>query len=194
VPQAAPAKPAASPASPAAVARKEAVPHKTVAKAEKPAVKRKPGAYTLLLGDFVQDKTFKDVQAKLKKSGIAPVKKSVVTASEPMNRLFVAQFSDQDRAEAELQKLKKLTADAFLVAEEGAYSLYAGSYLTGARVKAELQRLSVKGIKPLVRKIQLPIKVTRVMAGSYASQEEARRDVQRLKKMGLTTSVVKVAK
>lgn len=188
------AAPAAATTAPAASEKKVTAPAKTAKKAEKPAVKRKGGAYTLLIGDFVSDPTFATVQAKLKKSGIAPVRKSAVTAPETMSRLFVADFNDQDAAEAELQKLKKLTADAFLIADNGKYSLYAGSYFTESKLSSEMQRLSAKGVKTAVRKTQATIKVTRVTAGSYGSPEEARKDMQLLKKIGIAAKSVKAGK
>ncbi|MCM2357917.1 MAG: SPOR domain-containing protein [Geobacteraceae bacterium] len=192
-PAAAPA-PAAKPAPPAAAAKKGAAPAKPASKVEKAAVKRKGGSYALLIGDFVPDATFAATQAKLKKSGITPVRESDIRAAEPMNRLFVAEFNDQDMAEAELGKLKKLTADAFLIADSGRYSLYAGSYFTEGRTAAEIKRLTAKGIKPVARKTQVTIKVTRVTAGSYPSAEEARKDAARLKKLGIVAKVVKTGK
>ncbi len=198
----APAKPAPAPVkkqvASASTAKKEAAPvaktEKRTTKGAKPAAKGKGGRYALLLGDFVPDPTFLAVQAKLKKSGITPVRKSVMTAPEPMSRLFVAQFTDQDTAEAELQKLKQLTADAFLIADSGTYTLYAGSYFTESRTASEMKRLNARGITPVIRKARLAIKVTRVTAGSYASPEEARKDALRLKKQGVSATVVKTGK
>jgi hypothetical protein len=194
-PAAAPAKPAAAKPKPAAAAKATpAAPARPVPKVAKRAVKGKRGAYSLQVGDFVPDKAFEAVQAKLKKSGIVPVRMTAITAPEPMKRLAVAQFTDQDAAEAELQKLKKLIADAFLVADDGTYSLYAGSYFTDGRLHYEQRRLAAKGIKTVVKKVQVPIKVMRVSAGSYASAAEARNDQQCLKKLGLTAKVVMAGK
>ena len=140
------------------------------------------------------DQTFKEVQAKLKKSGIAPVRKSDIKAAEPMNRLYVAEYTDQTVAEIELQKVKNLTADAFLVPENNKYFLYAGSYFSSSRAASEQGKLKAKGVKSIIRKAQVTIKVTRVTAGSYASPDDARKDVARLKKLGIKASVVKAAK
>lgn len=191
-----PAPPAATakPAPHAATAKKGAAPAKPVNQGEKAAVKRRGGDYALLIGDFVPDATFAATQAKLKKSGITPLRESDIRAAEPMNRLFVAEFNDQDMAESELQKLKKLSADAFLVADNGRYALYAGSYFTEGRTAAEIKRLTAQGIKPVARKTQVTIKVTRVTAGSYPSAEDARKDAERLKKLGITAKVVKAGK
>jgi cell division protein FtsN len=195
----APAKLAAATPKPAAAAAKAkpaapARPARPAPKMAKRAVKGKRGAYSLQVGDFVPDKAFEAVQSKLKKSGIVPVRMTAITTPEPMKRLAVAQFTDQDAAEAEFQKLKKLTADAFLVADDGTYSLYAGSYFSAGRLHSEQRRLGAKGIKTVVKKVQVPIKVMRVSAGSYASAAEARNDEQRLKKLGLTAKVVMAGK
>ena len=69
----------------------------------------------MLVGDFVPDKTFAAVQAKLKKSGIAPVRITAITAPEPMKRLEVALFTDQNVAEAELQKLNRADGPQFYI-------------------------------------------------------------------------------
>jgi len=194
-PAAAPAKPAAAPAKPAAApAKPAAAPAKPAAKVAKKAKKGKEGAYALQVGDFVPDTTFAAVQAKLKKSGIVPVRVTAVTAPETMKRLEVALFTDQNVAEAELQKLMTISSDSFLVADNGTYSLYAGSYFGEERLRYMQRRLSAKGIKTVVRKVQVPIKVMRVSAGSYASAGEARSDEMRLKKLGLTAKVIKTGK
>ena len=182
----APQKPAAEVPPPA--------PAKPAAKVAKKAKKGKEGAYALQVGDFVPDTTFAAVQAKLKKSGIVPVRVTAVTAPETMKRLEVALFTDQNVAEAELQKLMTISSDSFLVADNGTYSLYAGSYFGEERLRYMQRRLSAKGIKTVVRKVQVPIKVMRVSAGSYASAGEARSDEMRLKKLGLTAKVIKTGK
>ena len=188
-PQAAP-----KPASQAAPeAKKVAAAVKPVQKAEKPAGKKKGGPYHLLIGDFVPDRTYAAVQAKLKKSGITPVRKSDLQSPEPMNRLYVAEFTDQTVAELELQKLKNLTADAFLIPENDKYFLYAGSYFSSSRAASELAKLKAKGVKPVITKAQVTIKVTRITAGSYASGEEARKEALRLKKHGITATVIREA-
>ena len=195
VPPPAPAKPVAAPAKPAAApAKPAAAPAKPAAKVAKKAKKGKEGAYALQVGDFVPDTTFAAVQAKLKKSGIVPVRVTAVTAPETMKRLEVALFTDQNVAEAELQKLMTISSDSFLVADNGTYSLYAGSYFGEERLRYMQRRLSAKGIKTVVRKVQVPIKVMRVSAGSYASAGEARSDEMRLKKLGLTAKVIKTGK
>ena len=160
-------------------------------KAEKAVEKKKGGGYRLLVGDYGPGKPLDAVLAKLKKSGITPVQKKVVQAVEPMNRLFVAEFGDQDSAEAELQKLRKLTGDAFLLPDNGKYILYAGSYLSSGVAASEMKRLASRGVTTVVRQSRVTGKVTRVAAGNYAGTAEARSDAARLKKLGIAASLVK---
>jgi cell division protein FtsN len=190
-PPAAPPKPAPAPSQAAAPATKEAAPVKPVLKAEKAVEKKKGGGYCLLVGDYGPGKPLDAVLAKLKKSGITPVQKKVVQAVEPMNRLFVAEFGDQDSAEAELQKLRKLTGDAFLLPDNGKYILYAGSYLSSGVAASEMKRLASRGVTTVVRQSRVTVKVTRVAAGNYAGTAEARSDAARLKKLGIAASLVK---
>jgi hypothetical protein len=160
-------------------------------KSDKKVEKKITGAYSLLIGDFVPDKTMTTALVRLKKNGISPVKKEVVFANEPMNRLLVGEYTDQDVSVAELQKLKKLTGDAFLIAEADKYSLYAGSYFTDSRLKQESTRLAAKGVKTVVRTVHVKIKVTRIRAGSFTSAESAHIAAHELGKTGLKVKVVK---
>lgn len=194
--QTAATKPAAPGTVQARPAKKETAAKHIVKPAKKSARAGRGGIYTLLIGDFVPGQTFAAIQAKLKKSGITPVNRNAITATEPMNRLFIAGFGDQDTAEAELRKLKKQTADAFLVVDNGTYNLYAGSYFSESRLNSEVQRLTASGIKPVVKRAQIniKIKVTRVTAGRFVSAEEAARAVKRLKKHGIAAKVIKMGK
>jgi cell division septation protein DedD len=193
-PPAAPPKTAPAPSQATAPATKEAASVKPVQKAEKAEKaleKRKGGGYCLLVGDYGPGKPLEAVLARLKKSGITPVRKKAVQAVEPMNRLFVAEFGDQDSAEAELQKLRKLTGDGFLLPDNGKYILYAGSYLSSGVAASEVKRLASRGVTTVVRQSRVSVKVTRVTTGSYAGAAEARSDAARLKKLGIAASLVK---
>ena len=100
----------------------------------------------------------------------------------------------RNSAESELQQLKKVTGDAFLVAKDGSYALYAGSYYTDGTLKTARQRLESKGIKPVVRKANIAVKMARLTAGNFSTAEEAGKASMKLKKMGLTARVVKTGK
>jgi len=69
--------------------------------------------------------------------------------------------------------------------------LYAGSYLTESRTAIEIKRLSVKGINTTIKKVKVKVKMTKVTAGKYTNQDEAEKEVNRLKKSGIEAKAVK---
>jgi sporulation related protein len=152
------------------------------------------GKFTLLIGDFVPNKTFLALEAKLTKQGVKPLGKTRLQKPEPMNRLFVAAYGDYESAAAELEKLKKLTNDAFYIENAGKYTLYAGSYYDMALVENERKRLAGKGYKIEVQKVAVPVSVVRLTAGSFSAKEDAERVAASLKKQGVTASVITQAK
>jgi cell division septation protein DedD len=179
-----PVKPATEPVAAAKPAQKEASPPATVQR----------GVYTLLVGDFALPRSVKDAMEKLRKAAIAPVMKKSIKQQEPMNRLFLAEFSDREAAEVELKGLGKLTADAFILPENGKYAVYAGSYFINGQAAGEQDRLYDKGVKLVMKKVVVPINVTRMTAGSFATRDEALKAAASLKKLGLTAQVVKAGK
>jgi cell division septation protein DedD len=170
------------------------LPAKPVQKEAKPSAKVEHGVYTLLIGDFALPRSVKDVQVKLRKAAIEPVIKKSVKQEEPMNRLFLAEFTDREAAEVELKGLAKLTADAFILPENGKYAVYAGSYFINGQAAGEQDRLYDKGVKLVMKKVVVPINVTRMTAGSFATRDEALKAAASLKKRGLTAQVVKAGK
>jgi hypothetical protein len=165
------------------------------AAAAKPTHKRATrGKFTLLIGEFVPNKTFLALEAKLIKQGVKPLGKTSLKKPEPMNRLFVAAYGDYESAAAELEKLKKLTSDAFYIENAGKYTLYAGSYYDMALVEKERKRLAGKGYKIEVQKVAVPVAVVRLTAGSFSAKEDAERVAASLKKQGVTASVITQAK
>lgn len=198
------AKPAAQPAGKAPVstatvpssaqkATKPAAPVQAAAKKGTPAA-AKGGRYALRVGAFVAGPTVREALRKLKKAGIAPVAKTVEKKPEPMNRLFVANFSDRNDADAELAKVKKVTGDAFILRENGTFAVYAGSYFLDAKAAAEQDRLYDKGIKTLMKRTKVAVSVTKLTAGAFPSKIEAQKAAARLKKQGLTAMVIKTGK
>jgi hypothetical protein len=178
------------------VAKKEekapAAPAKPVA-AVKPvgakAAKVAAGPYTLVIGSYVVEKAMETDRAKLKKAGLVPVVKKGEPRQEPMNRLFVASFANQDEATAELNKLRQVTKDGFILPEGGTYSVYAGSYYLEGRAAVEQDRLNAKGIKLVMKKVTVTVPHLQLTAGRFATREAAHKEAERLKKLGLTATV-----
>ena len=187
-PAAAAAKSAAKPAAAAKVA-KAAAP-----KAAKAQAKPAAGAYALEInGDLAESETG-PVTAKLKKAGISNVVTTRTQKGEPMHRLFLADFGDRNEAAEELERLKMVAPNAFMLKENNRYTVYAGSFLRQGKAALEQDRLYDKGVRLLLKEATIPVSVVKLRAGSFADQASARKAAGNLKKSGLTAKVVKVGK
>jgi cell division septation protein DedD len=101
-----------------------------------------------------------------------------------MNRLVVAEFYSYSSAHAELGRLKKVSKDAFVLHEKDKYVVYAGSYYRSDRAADELERLKKRGVTPVVKKSVAPVSTYTLTLGAFPSREAARKDEERLKKLG----------
>lgn len=192
------AKPAAKPAAVATAAVKPQTGVKKTAAAApqklKSAAKQAVAAYTLdINGEFAANE-LGGVLAKLKRAGVGQVEKTTEQKSEPMHRLFMADFADRNEALEELQRLKLAAPSAFMLKESGRHTVYAGSFLREEKAVAEQDRLLSKGVKLLVRSARTPVAVVRVRAGSFPDKASADRAVKKLKKAGLSAKVATIGK
>ncbi len=168
------------------------------AKVASPAPAVKPaageGAYTLLVGEFAVDREMKRELATLKKLGIDRLHEKKSVKVEAMHRLFLADFDTHYAADQEMQKLEKATGSAFILEENGRFSVYAGSYLHQNGAAAEMRRLAQKGFKVGIKTAKVTMPVTRVTAGPFASEADAAKEAGRLKKHGIAARVIKAGK
>jgi DedD protein len=147
--------------------------------------------FTLLIGVYVLEKSMASEKAKLKAAGLSPVTGKGPKKMEPMTRLFVGEFDSRAQATEELQRLKKLTSDAFILPGQDKYTVYAGSYFTNDRAESELNRLINQGVTPIIQKTEAPVSTIRLTAGSFSSRKEAEEKSLYLKKHGIKALIVR---
>jgi len=177
---------AKAPAGKPAAGEGEAAPRTAEKKVAKPAA-----SYALEIKDDLAESEVAPVLAKLKQAGITKVVKTKTHKSEPMHRLYLADFGSQDEAKEELERLKLVTPDAFLLRENGRYAVYAGSYLRKAKAVYEQDRLLAKGVRLLLKDAIAPVPVVRVRAGAFANWGAAQKAANALKARGVNAKVVK---
>jgi cell division septation protein DedD len=148
------------------------------------------GAYTLQIGVFATEKGLAAEKTRLKSAGLQPIIIKGPKKMEPMHRLFIGEFDSYPEASIELLKVKKISGDAFILPENEKFVLYAGSYSVQERAKKEQERLSEGGLKPLIRKTNVPVATYRLTAGNFADRKFAEHEAERLKKMGIKSTVV----
>lgn len=156
---------------------------------EKPAPAPKAAPSTVIVGEFVGQKAFDAAEAKLKKAGLKP-KVTKLQKKSTMNRLHVGVFNDEAGANAEAQKLQEVTKDVFVLPENGKYEVYAGSYANAAAAGSEKARLAKQGVEVSIRKVALTMPVFKVTLGGFRSSDAARKEAQKLKKLGFRATVV----
>ncbi len=180
---------AAKPAKKTAAAKQKPQPKREVAKT---AATKTAGRYTLAVGTYVLEKSMATDKVKVKKAGLSPAVHKGEATQEPMTRLYLATYANYDEAAAALKKLRKSTGDGFFMPEGDRYTVYAGSYYLEGRAAGEQDRLNAKGIKTVMKKVNVPVPTYRMTAGSFATREDARQALLRLKKLGIRAAMIRL--
>jgi hypothetical protein len=176
-------------AKPAVKKRVAAVssPHKST----KSVAKKPKAVYALKVNTDLALSEVQPMLAKLKNVGLTVVALNKATREERMHRLFFAAFDRQSAAQAEAQKLQTLSPAAFILFENGKYSVYAGSYLREDKAIRERDRLFDKGVKLTVDPARVAVPVVKITAGHFVDSAEADKALKRLRKSGISATVVK---
>lgn len=159
--------------------------------------KRVSAQYALFAGEFILDENLKNTQRQLKKAGIQTFSVSTRTKSEPMHRVRLGEFPSRTEAETELKKFQKAAGAAFILPNDGKYTVYAGSYFNAGQAVREKDRLSSLvpgGMSVTVEKADVNVPVKRLTAGAFPDKETALAEAARLKKRGITASIVPLRK
>ena len=141
--------------------------------------------WSVVAGPYLLEETLAADLAKVKKTGLTPAVQAGIRKRSPMHRLYVAKFDDRATAQVELDKLKKLTADAFILDHGGKHVVYAGSYLLDSRATSEKERLAAAGVNVTVSNADVAIPSKRLLIGTYRDKTAAAAAVKKLKDAGI---------
>lgn len=182
-------KPAeAKPAAAAAQPKKDAP---KVVKSEPQAVKDASGKWTVLAGNYVLEDALSADLARIRKAGF----EASIVAGGPkkthMNRLLLAEFTERPAAQAELDKLKRHTSDAFILEAGGMQQVYAGSYMLDSRAASEKERLAAAGFSLTLKRADVSIPSKNLMVGSFGDKKAADEAVKKLRSIGIKASVAR---
>jgi cell division septation protein DedD len=140
--------------------------------------------FTLVVGTYVLPSTLRADKAKLEKAGVHPSVAVGPKKNQPMNRLVVAEYDSYTTAQAELDRVKKASKDAFLLQENGKFTIYAGSYYRHDRAVEEQERLRAQGFAPILKKAVAPVGSSKLTVGGFPTREAAQGEAARLRKLG----------
>ena len=128
--------------------------------------------------------------SRVRKAGLEPVIKTGEKKKITMNRLHVADYESREKAQEQLERVRRATSDAFVIQNGGKFILFAGSYMLEARASAEKERLQAVGITTSTRKTEVSIATKNLTAGTYKEKKAADAALKKLKDAGVKASLV----
>lgn len=147
------------------------------------AIKKGEG-YGLLIGTYVLRSTLKSDKSRLEKAGLHPSISKGTKKTHPMNRLVVAESDSYEKAQSELERVKKASKDAFILKENGRFVVYAGSYYQKERAADEQERLRAQGFAPILKRTVAPVASWRLVLEGLPTREAAQEESARLRRLG----------
>ncbi len=173
------------------------VPAKKMVKKHAPAPptrERSPQAtqWSLVAENYVLEEKLADDLGLLRKAGLTPAIKPAPHKIAPMNRLRVAECTTRAESQSALQRLKRITSDAFVIEQGGKFVVYAGSYLQTEAAHVERDRLKLAGVTTTVTRVDIAIPTQNMIIGPFAKSQDADKALETVKKLGI--KVIKVQK
>ncbi|MFA7403098.1 MAG: SPOR domain-containing protein [Pelobacteraceae bacterium] len=157
----------------------------TAAKVKKAA----PESWSLIVGNYVLEEALSADMGRVRKAGLEPIVKPSVRKKTAMNRLFISESTDRATAQSTLEKLKRLTSDAFVIEQGGRYAVYAGSYLQTEAATSEKERLKAAGYTVTIKHTDIAIPSQTLSAGPFKSKKAAVAALGKLKSAGLKATL-----
>lgn len=146
--------------------------------------------WTVVVGNYLLEDAMAPDLVKVRKAGFDATVKQGVRKLSTMNRLLVAEYADASAAQAELDKLKQHTSDAFVLTHAGKHAVYAGSYLLDSRAASEKERLTAAGFSLTLKRVNVAIPSKMLTAGSFDDRKTAEAAAKKLKQAGLKATMV----
>ncbi|MDD2365902.1 MAG: SPOR domain-containing protein [Desulfuromonadaceae bacterium] len=152
-------------------------------------VNSSPAAWSITVGNYLLEEELAADMGRVRKAGFQPVIKPSSRKKASMSRLLVAEFADRSSAQPTLDKLKRQTADAFVVEEGGRFAVVAGSYLNSEAARSEKDRLKSAGFEVALKQVDLSIPTQSLSVGPFTSKKVAESAAAKLKSSGLKVSL-----
>jgi len=144
-----------------------------------------------LIGSYVLETALAADKAKLTKAGFTSHVQAGAKQTAAMSRLLLAEYDDREIARAALDKLKRHTADAFMIDQGGKHAVYAGSYLLDGRAASEKERLGTAGFALQLKKVDVSIPSKSLTVGSFRDKGAAETALNKLKAAGISATLVR---
>jgi len=179
--------PAGAPTSAAATKKSPPAAPKKVAVKSAPA--KANGPWTVVVGNYVLEDAMATDLARVKGVGLETAVKQGDRRKTAMNRLLAGDYPTRVAAQAELEKLKHYTSDAFMLEQGGKFAVYAGSYLLATRADSEKERLAAAGVNLTVHHAEVSIPSKYLTAGTFNDKKAADAALKKLKDLGFKATL-----
>jgi hypothetical protein len=148
------------------------------------------GPWYVLIGSYTLQEELAADMGAVRKVGFEPRVKSGLRKKKPMSRLLFSESADSATARASLDKLKRITSDAFTIEHNGTHTVYAGSYLIAERATTEKTRLAAAGFPVTIKPVRIAIATQTLSVGPFTMKKSADAALNSLKKAGLKASLI----
>jgi len=155
---------------------------------------KKGNGYGILIGTYVLQSTLNSDKSRLEKEGLHPSISKGTKKTHPMNRLVVAETDSYEKAQSELERVKKASKGAFILKENGRFVVYAGSYYQKERAADEQERLRAQGFAPILKQTAAPVASWKLVLEGYPTREAAQKESARLRRLGFKPLPLPVGK
>lgn len=166
---------------------------KTVAKSEKKPVagtgQVQGGRWTVMVGSYLLEDALAIDLVKVRKAGLEATVLPGTRKKTSMIRLLLGQYGDHTAAQAELDKIRRHTSDAFIMDHGGKYAVYAGSYLLNEGALSEKERLAEAGFSLTLKRAEVAISSKTLTAGTFSDKKSAELVLKKLKRAGVKASL-----
>jgi len=147
------------------------------------------GVYTLEIGEYVLMSAMDEAKRKIKKVGLSPQVEPGQKRKEPMIRLYVGGFPNQQSASKVLGRLRAANTDSFVLMEGARFQVYAGSYFDQKGATREQRRLAALGLKLTQKKTVVSVPTYLLTASSFPTRDAAMDMALQLEMQGLKSVV-----
>jgi len=177
---------AKTPAKPVSPLKKQAAapsPHNKKTASAVPSAEN--GLWTVVVGRYALEEALAADLARVKGAGVEVSVQDGGRSKTAMNRLLAGEYPTRADAKKEIEVLQRFTPDAFILEQNGRYSVYAGSYLLMERATAEKERLSAAKISLTIKHAEVSIPMKCLIAGTFNDKKVAEKTINKLKNAGL---------
>lgn len=181
---------------PAVAAQKAGTPKKQELEKPKPVAKPKKPApqpaasWTLIVGNYLLESEMAADMARVRKAGLEPSITDEKRIKAKVNRLYLGEYDQRAAAQSVLDKLKRQTADAFILQQGGKFVVIAGSYLLEDRVAEERERLTAAGFSLTVKKVDVSLPAKGLSAGTFSDKKSAEAARRKLVAAGIAKATL----